>query len=126
MKVSFLPKLDKDQAGIGAHLHLSLLKVDGVSVPLNVTGDEFSMFKMSEAFQAFTAGILHHYPALCHFMAPHHLSMRRLKPSSFAGPFICWGNDNKETAIRAVIPYKNLVRAQAAQPAASTQQQQLQ
>lgn len=50
LKVTYLPKIDKDQTGSGAHVHLSLWKVEGLTTPVNVTGDEFSMFKMSEAF----------------------------------------------------------------------------
>jgi glutamine synthetase len=34
----------------------------------NVSGDEFNLYGMSEAFQSFTAGILGHFPALISFL----------------------------------------------------------
>ena len=102
--VSFVPKLSVSQLGNGAHVHLSLWKVDGVNQPTNISGDEFSIHQMSEAFHNFTAGVLLHYPALSQFMAPQHNSLRRIKSSSFVGNFVCWGIDNKETPIRAVAP----------------------
>ena len=74
---SFIPK-PNEAMGTGAHAHLSLWKCDGKNLPSNISGDEFSLYNMSEAFQSFTAGILHHYQALAQFMAPHHNSLRRI------------------------------------------------
>ena len=34
----------------------------------NVSGDEFNLYGMSEAFQSFTAGILGHFPALLNYL----------------------------------------------------------
>jgi glutamine synthetase len=51
--------------GSGAHVHFSLWK-DGV----NITGDALAKNKMSKDFEAFLAGVYHHYPALVHFMTP--------------------------------------------------------
>ena len=60
--VSFLPA-SADMAGhVNAVISLSLWKEK------NVSGDEFSLYGMSEAFQSFTAGILGHFPALLTYM----------------------------------------------------------
>lgn len=59
---------------------------------------------MSSIFESFVAGILHHYPALVHFLSPSRNSLRRLIPGYFAGAYCVWGIDNKETPIRIVAP----------------------
>lgn len=84
---------------------MSLWKMDGVPTPVNITGDEFSPYKMSEGFSSFLAGVLYHYQALVTFMAPHHNSQwRHMSQQSFAGNYIAWGFENKECAIRAISP----------------------
>ena len=46
---------------------------------------------MSEAFQAFSAGVLANYPTLLHFLAPHHNSMHLLYQPPLSYPtYQCW------------------------------------
>lgn len=72
-----------------------------------MSGDEFSLFQMSEAFQAFSAGILAHYPALMHFMAPHHNSMRLLKSGHLSYPtYQSWSLNHFPAPLRAIMSLK--------------------
>lgn len=60
---------------------------------------------MSEAFNSFIAGVLYHYKALLPLMNTHPNSLKRLVPGCWAGSYISWGIDNKETPIRVVAPF---------------------
>lgn len=102
MTVCYLP-MPGETAGNGAHVHLSLWK-DGV----NISGDSEDEHKTSKVFKDFIAGILHHYPALIHILAPSHNGTRRLKPGYFSGTYCIWGIDNKEAAIRISHPAEPL------------------
>jgi glutamine synthetase len=73
LEISFCPSEPDVVGSVSVPISLSLWKDSR-----NVSGDEFSLYQMSEAFQAFSAGILAHYPSLIHFMAPHHNSMHLL------------------------------------------------
>ncbi len=95
MQASFLPKLFADHAGSGCHLHLSLWRDRQNLLPHpNETGH------LSPIAQAFTAGILHHLPALMAITTPSPNSYRRLHPHFWSGAYQCWGYDNREAAIR--------------------------
>jgi glutamine synthetase len=52
------------------------------------------------AGESFLAGVLEHLPALTALGAPTLLSYLRLAPSRWAGVYTCWGNDNREAALR--------------------------
>ena len=56
--VSFIPKYN-DGVGSGAHAHISLWK-DGY----NISGDLYTPYKISGAFESFMAGLLNHHNAL--------------------------------------------------------------
>ena len=58
----------------------------------NISGDEFSLYKLSEVFSSFIAGILYHYPALVHFISPH------------ASAYTSWGLDNKDSPLKVMSP----------------------
>ncbi|TNV78932.1 hypothetical protein FGO68_gene15654 [Halteria grandinella] len=103
--VSFVPKMSSDAVGNGAHVHLSLWKIDGVETPYNIVGDKSTEYLISEQFQSFMAGIKHHLPALAQFMAPTPNSIKRICESGhWAGNYIVWGYDNKEAVLRIQSP----------------------
>ncbi|WP_283753135.1 glutamine synthetase family protein [Roseofilum acuticapitatum] len=94
---SFLPKIFPDQAGSGAHLHLSLWH-KGENLLPNPSG----LLGLSDRSRWFIGGILHHHRALMAITNPIPNSYRRLQPHSWSGAFCCWGLDNKEAAIRVI------------------------
>ena len=50
--------------------------------------------------EAFVAGMLQHLPALTAVGVPSALSYQRLQPGHWAGAYACWGNENREAALR--------------------------
>jgi glutamine synthetase len=101
---SLAPKPFPEGAGSGLHLHLSLLAPDGA----NAFADRRDPEGLSPTARSFIAGLLDHLPALCALTAPSAGSYRRLVPRSWAGAWRCWGQDNREAAVRACSPLAGL------------------
>jgi len=91
----FLPKIFKDQAGNGCHIHFSLW--DGDANIISHCHDESGL---SDTAQAFLAGVLHHLPSLMAITTPTTNSFRRLGPDNWSGAYQVWGIDNREAALR--------------------------
>lgn len=91
MRPSFSPKVVNGGVGNGGHLHLSVWR-DGTNL--------FDGFQ-DEARQ-FSAGVLNHLRALCAIGCPSLASYLRLVPQSWAAPFVAWGEENRETALRLI------------------------
>jgi len=90
---SFVPKIFEQAAGSGCHLHLSLWQGD-----VNITHN--SQGALSDLAGQFTAGLLHHLPALMALTTPSPNSYRRIRPQCWSGAYRAWGYDNREAAIR--------------------------
>ncbi|MCU1605983.1 MAG: glnA [Modestobacter sp.] len=97
LRVSFSPKVTADGVGNGGHVHLSLWR-DGQNLMSGGPGT----FGLTPEGEAFTAGLLHHLPALLAVGAPSVASYLRLVPSHWAGAYAAWGLENRETALRFV------------------------
>jgi glutamine synthetase len=94
---SFAPVVFAGLVGNGLHLHLSLWKgtknlFHGGRRPDGMTRDA----------EAFSAGLLDAMPALTGITAPSVVSYERLQPHRWAGPWACWGRENREAALRFV------------------------
>ena len=57
---------------------------------------------MTREAEAFAAGVLEAMPALTGITAPSVVSYERLQPHRWAGPWACWGRENREAALRFV------------------------
>ena len=99
---SLAPKPLPDQAGNGAHLHLSLWEAgpDGEAGGRNLFHDAGDPRGLSEVAYQFVGGLLAHLPALVALSCGSVNSYRRLQPRSWASAFVCWGMDNREAAVR--------------------------
>jgi glutamine synthetase len=86
-----------DGVGNGGHVHLSLWR-DGQNLMSGGPGT----FGLTPDGEAFTAGLLHHLPALLAVGAPSVASYLRLVPSHWAGAYAAWGLENREAALRFV------------------------
>jgi glutamine synthetase len=102
MVASFSPKVLADGVGNGGHVHLSLWRDDSAEGPVNAMAGGEGPYGMTEAGEAFTAGILERLPALLAVGAPSVASYLRLIPSHWAGAFSCWGLENREAALRFI------------------------
>ncbi|MDQ7850388.1 MAG: glutamine synthetase family protein [Armatimonadota bacterium] len=96
---SFAPKPLADKAGSGAHLHLSLWRQGQ-----NALYDPADPLSLSEEGYWFIGGLLEHLPALCALTVPSVNSYRRIRPQFWAGAFTCYGQENREAAVRVITP----------------------
>lgn len=94
---SFAPKPFPNQAGNGCHIHFSAWDTAGERNMFYDAGDSYSL---SETAYSFMAGVLNHLPGLMAMTAPSVNSYRRLVPSSWSSAYVCYGQDNREAAIR--------------------------
>jgi glutamine synthetase len=94
---SLAPKPWPDQAGNGAHIHLSLWAGAGER---NVFHDPAGRFGLSRLAEQFVAGVLAHVPGLLALTAPSFNSFQRLRPHHWSSAFSCWGADNREATVR--------------------------
>jgi glutamine synthetase len=99
---SLAPKPWPDQAGNGAHIHLSGWDLAGER---NLFHDPSGQFGLSVLAQQFVAGILHHTPGLLALTAPSFNSFARLLPRHWSSAFTCWGSDNREATVRVPSPF---------------------
>ena len=93
---TFLPTVFLDQAGSGAHIHLSLHTKDGK----NIVPSETKPDEISETTGHFIAGMLEHLSGLMALSCPTTNSLRRIAPCRWSGAFKLWGYGNREAAIR--------------------------
>ena len=108
LDVSFAPIVAPGGLGNGCHLHLSLWQ-DGRSL---MTGGP-PPTGLDGAGGSFTAGLLHHLPAMLALLAPSVPSYERLVPGHWSGGTACIGVENREAALR-VIPGSIASRGQSA------------
>jgi glutamine synthetase len=99
MWASLAPKPIADQAGNGAHLHVSLWDAD---LEHNLFAD--GKGGLSVLGHRFIAGILAHLPGLVALTCASVNSYRRLRPRAWASAYTCYGPDNREAAVRICSP----------------------
>ena len=97
LRVSFAPVVVAGQVGNGGHLHWSVWS-DGRN--LFAGGDR--RHRLTGQGESILAGMLDALPALCAVGAPSVASYLRLVPQRWAGPWQCWGLENREAALRLV------------------------
>jgi glutamine synthetase len=97
LQAVFAPSVVAGQVGNGCHLHLSLIQ-DGVNLYRGGDGPH----GMTATGESFLAGVLEALPALLAIGAPSPAGYLRLQPSRWAGPFRCWGLENREAALRFI------------------------
>jgi glutamine synthetase len=95
--VSFAPVVLAGQVGNGGHLHLS-----GWSDGRNLFADGGGPYALMARGESLLAGLLQRLPALCAIGSPSPASYLRLVPQRWAGPWQCWGRENREAALRLV------------------------
>jgi glutamine synthetase len=97
LDATFRPKPFPELPGSGQHVHLSLWR-DGENVLYDP--DAAGPYPLSETGRAFVGGLLAHAPALVAITAPTVESYDRLAPGMWASAYVCWGEDNREAAVR--------------------------
>ncbi len=103
---SFAPKPFLDQAGSGAHIHLSLWGTTNSEHPnQNLFYDASGHGGLSQLGRYFVGGILHHIHALVAISCACPNSYRRLLPHFWSSAYGAYGFDNREAAIRIPSPF---------------------
>lgn len=98
---TFAPKPFLDQAGSGAHIHLSLWGTEQSEHPRqNLFYDERQRGGLSQLGLHFIGGVLKHIRALVAITCGSPNSYRRLLPHYWSSAYAVWGFDNREGAIR--------------------------
>ncbi|WP_407914405.1 glutamine synthetase [Kitasatospora sp. NE20-6] len=97
LRASFAPVVAEGGVGNGCHLHLSLWQ-DGRNLGSGGPGRH----GLTARAEAFLAGVLEALPALLVLGAPSPASRLRLVPGRWAGPYRCWGLENREAALRLI------------------------
>jgi len=97
LRASFAPVVVAGQVGNGGHLHLSAWS-EGRN--LFTGGDR--PYGLTARGESILAGLIDALPALCAIGTPSVASYLRLKPQRWAGPWQCWGWENREAALRLV------------------------
>ncbi len=97
LRTTFSPSVVTGGVGNGMHLHFSLWDGDSTEV---AGGD--GPFAITRRFESFLAGVLGSLPSLLAVTAPSVASYLRLQPQRWAGPYRCWGVENREAALRLV------------------------
>lgn len=107
---TFAPKPFLDQAGSGAHIHLSLWGTDkgqrGEQIGKNLFYDADQRGGLSETGRFFVGGVLRHIRALVAITCGSPNSYRRLLPHFWSSAYGAYGFDNREGAIRVPSVFK--------------------
>ena len=93
---SFCPKPAPNAVGNGVHIHFSLRDAAGHPA----TYDPERPGQVSAVAGRFIAGVLRHLPALCALTAPSPVSYLRLVPHHWSAAHVCFGERNREAAVR--------------------------
>jgi glutamine synthetase len=102
---SLAPKPIPDQAGNGAHLHISLRGLGPAGEPAAPAFyDPADQYSLSAAGYHFIGGLLAHLPALVALTCGSVNSYRRLAPQMWSSAYTIYGMDNREAAVRICSP----------------------
>ena len=108
MWASLAPKPIADQAGNGAHLHVSLHEAG----PDGQRGepafyDPADRYRLSATGYHFIGGLVAHLPALTALTCGSVNSYRRLAPQMWSSAYTIYGMDNREAAVRICSPMRD-------------------
>ncbi|RWP22879.1 glutamine synthetase family protein [Mesorhizobium sp.] len=93
LRATFIPMPDPASAGSGVHIHFSLWRKDGSPATARHG-------RLVPEAASFTTGILRHLAKVVGFTTPSVNSFDRFRPSSWVGIYSCFGERNREAAIR--------------------------
>jgi glutamine synthetase len=99
---SLAPKPFPDQAGNGAHIHISAWNRAHTK---NLFASRKDPNGLTPLALRFIAGVLDHLPALLALTTPTVNSFRRLQPHFWSSAYVAWGLENREAAVRVPTTY---------------------
>ncbi|MGO8684111.1 MAG: glutamine synthetase, partial [Thermoleophilia bacterium] len=97
-RCSFSPVVIPSGLGNGCHLHFSLWNEAGE----NLFAGGGGVADLTAEGESFLAGVLAELPALTALACATTPSYERLKPQHWSGAYACWGQENREAALRFI------------------------
>jgi glutamine synthetase len=97
--VTFMAKVNTDQAGSSSHIHLSLMDAESNAFR---GSEQFGPIRCSPQFRWFLGGWMAHAPECMVFYAPTVNSYKRFQVGSWAPTRIAWSYDNRTAGFRVV------------------------
>lgn len=94
---SFMSKPFADSAGCGAHVHVSLLTLDGGE---NAMADPSDPWGLSRVGKSFLAGQLRHARSIYALLAPTINCLKRRRTHTFSPTNVSWGLEDRSALIR--------------------------
>ena len=94
--VTFMSKMNDQDAGSSSHVHQSLWSQDGEPLFFDKDGK----YGMSDLMQNYVAGLLKYASDLTYFLAPNINSYKRFCPGTFAPTKAIWSLDNRTAGYR--------------------------
>jgi glutamine synthetase len=94
--VTFMAKVNDQDAGSSSHVHQSLWSLDGKPLFFDKDGN----YSMSDLMQNYVAGLLKYAPEITYFLAPNINSYKRFCPGTFAPTKSIWSLDNRTAGYR--------------------------
>jgi glutamine synthetase len=101
LAVTFMAKLDEQQAGSSSHVHVSLWD-ESVQRNLFEGSQPVGPILGSDEFRWFLGGWIHHTRAMMPFYAPTVNSYKRYQSGSWAPTGLAWSYDNRTAGYRVV------------------------
>ena len=104
VSLTFMAKWDTDHAGNSLHVHMSLVREDGLSVFSDASADPIpgTNARPSATFCHAVGGMLSHARELSLLFAPNPNSYKRYVAGTFAPTCIAWSYDNRTVGFRVV------------------------
>ena len=96
LEATFMAKPYGEEAGSGAHVHISLLDQQGRNIFSSDDNDPLG----TQALKQAVAGVLELMPASMAVLAPNLNSFRRFQPGLYVPMAPSWGYDNRSVAVR--------------------------
>lgn len=109
--ITFMAKIDTQQAGSSFHLHSSIWDAQGKQNLFAEGNQETALFR------AFLGGLLRYGRELSYFFAPTVNAYKRYQASSWAPTSLVWSHDNRTTGFR-VVGHGNSLRIENRMPGA--------
>jgi glutamine synthetase len=94
---SFMSKPFADSAGCGAHVHMSLVSVDGGK---NAMSDDGAEAGLSKVGRQFIAGQLRHASSIYALLAPTLNCLKRRRRHTFSPTNVSWGPEDRSAFVR--------------------------
>ncbi|HZP02049.1 MAG TPA: glutamine synthetase family protein [Terriglobia bacterium] len=112
---TFMAKWNANLPGCSGHIHQSLYSKDGRRNLFYSSGNQGGMSQLMRAYMAGQCELMRDFAVM---FCPTVNSYKRLVPGTWAPTNVTWGNDNRTTALRAIVASSRSTRVEHRLPGA--------